>query len=154
MSDQDIIAALQKVNARYGKPFTAIVEQLFRNETAHFKSEGFAVSLSPGMEATVNVYPYGWSSLKDFWDGNKQYAPIGLHKEVENSSAMMAARKEPRTFIVFQNLEASMLSVAFLIAKRGGDGGSWFSVSDEAARAKYNAVLNSIIPRFTNANIK
>lgn len=154
MSDEQIINALKLIATKYGKPMASTIEQLFRNETRHFKSVNFAITLSPGMEATKDVIPYGWGSLKEFWTLYINYAPIGIHKQVENSSAMAEARKEPRKFIVFQNLESSMMSVAFIINKRGGDGGSWFSVDDATLRKKYNDILKTIIPRFVNANIK
>lgn len=149
MTDQEIILALRYVSNKYGIPFAKTIEQLFRNETRHFASGNFIKTYSPGMEAVVSSFPYGWSSAKDFWIENKNYTPIGIFKQVENSSAMLKSRGE-RKFIQFPSLEASMMTVAYIIDKRGGDGGSWFSVDNKVLRAKYNAEIAKIIPRFVN----
>lgn len=146
------LAALRVVAAKYNKKTAATVEQIYRNETGHFKSGNFIKTLSPGMEAFSETEPYGWSSLKDFWEKNKNYAPTGIFKQVENSSGMLESRGE-RKFIVFPTIEASMMSVAFVIMSRGGDGGAWFSISDQAQRDKYNNYLAQINPRLVNANI-
>ncbi len=151
MKDEEIISALKAVANTYGKPMAINVEKLFRNETRHFASGGFVRTLSPGMEAAAQIFPYGWSSLKNFWSANPNYAPIGLDKQVENSSAMLESRGE-RTFIKFPNITSAMMSVAELLKLRGGDPGTWFSNASDAngvaARAKYNGELSKIIARF------
>jgi len=153
MTDKEIIAALQLVASKYGKKLAATVEQIFRNETEHFKSREFQVSLSPGMEALALTSPYGWGSFAPFWKANPLYAPVGVHKQVENDSLMSKSRGE-RTFVQFPSIEASVMSVAFVINLRGGVGGAWFTVTDLKAQKVYTDALNKIIPRFVNANIK
>ncbi len=149
VSETEITRCLKLVADKYGIEFAKTIERLFRNETAHFKSGGFQKTFSAGMEAFGAAFPYGWSSLSDFWITNRQYAPAGIIKQRENTSAMLASRGE-RSFIKFPNLEASMMSVAFLIAKRGGEGGSWFSLFDKKLKEKYNTELLKIIPRIVN----
>ncbi len=153
MTDQDIINALIVVAKKYGKGLASTIERIFRNETAHFKSGGFLKTLSPGMEAFADSFPYGWSTPAKFWEESPTYSPKGLEIERENSSAMLKSRGD-RKFIVFPTIEASMMTVAYIIHTRGGNGGAWFSVSNEEAQKKYNAILSGIIPRFVNANIK
>lgn len=148
MDEKEIIRCLRLVAERYDYEFAATIERLFRNETRHFKSGNFLITFSPGMEAFSDLLPYGWSSLKNFWDINKNLAPIGIYKQVENTSALLKSRGE-RKFIKFPTLEASMLSVAFLINSRGGNGGSWFSIQQSAIDA-YNKELSKIIPRYIN----
>lgn len=105
------------------------------------------------MQATTTEFPYGWSSLAQFWKDHSEYAPTGLHLQNENNSSMAAARKQPQTFIIMPSIEGSMMSVSRVISSRGGNGGAWFSITDKAAQDKYNAVLKTIIPRFVNANV-
>ena len=158
MTDQDIIAALQEVAKQYGRSRAMDIERLFREETAHFKSQNFLSTLSPGMEVGRDhigtpymIQPYGWGSLSEFWKENPEHAPSGTFNQVENSSAMGQSRGE-RIFIKFPSILASMLSVAFLISIRGGNIGAWNS-TDPAQQNKYAGLLNQIVPRFTIVNI-
>ena len=128
ITDNDILEALKKVKEVYGLDHAKRVEQLFRNETAHFKSGNFKVTLSTGMEIapTKTAYPYGWTSLVDFWTINPQYKPTETFSQVENTSTLLKSRGA-RTFIVFPSIEASMMTVAHLIKIRGNNFGAWFS---------------------------
>lgn len=148
--NEQIIAALKLIIAKYGKPLAIQVEELTRNETKHFASSGWVNNLCPGMEAFKEFQPYGWNVVDDFWKENPQYAPVKIVDQVENSSAMSASRG-PRHFLKFPTVEAALMTVAFIINSRGGDGGSWFSVTDAVARKKYNDNLKLIIPRFVNS---
>lgn len=149
ITDIDISNALKVVSSKYGMPLAKRIEQLFRNETRHFKSGNFLITLSPGMQATTSTLPYGWSSLSAFWKSNPKYAPIGLHIQKENDSAM-AKSIGNQTFMTFPSIEGSMMSVAELIHLRGDNAGSWFSKTDAALQKKYNDELDKIIPRFCN----
>ena len=142
MNDSEILLGLTKVKENYGLSHAKRLEQLFRNETAHFKSGNFLITYSPGMEATKKTIPYGWTSLKEFWTIHPEYAPIGLHEQKENTSALAKARGI-RTFIKFPNVTASMMSVGHLIKLRGGDFGSWFA-NDPIKQKAYNAELDKI----------
>lgn len=155
---QDIINALKVVCNKYGIPFGKKIECLFRNETAHFTSSNFGKTLSPGMEVAqvnnkwIDKIPYGWGSMLGYWSEFPNYAPSGTFDQVENTSALLNSRGV-RRFIVFPNIEASMMSVAHLISSRGGDPGTWFS-TNVTSQQKYDAILNTIIPHFINDNIK
>lgn len=152
ITDQDIINALIKVAAKYGNPFAARLEQLFRNETAHFKSDQFIICLSPGMQAVTNELPYGWTGLADFWKLYSGYAPTGIHIENENTSALAKASGAQK-FMIFPTIEASMMSVAFNIKLHDNNFGAWFSTNPDLQK-KYVAILDTIIPRFVNANVQ
>lgn len=134
--------ALEKVKELYGLEFTKRLEQLFRNETAHFKSGNYKKTFSPGMEATKDIFPYGWKSLLLFWINNPQHAPIGIYKQVENTSALAKSRGT-RSFIQFASPLASMMTVAYLIEIRGGKFGSWFSTNPKSQKA-YEDELDKI----------
>lgn len=149
ITDNLIISALKVVAEKFGIEQAKEVERVFRNETKHFKSGGFEKTLSPGMEAFGETSPWGWKVAIGYWLVNTKYAPTEIIPLVENSSGMMESRGE-RKFLKFASLEASMMTVAYILHSRGGDGGSWFSVTDAAQRLKYNDYLKQIIPHFTN----
>jgi len=147
--EEQILNCLQLIISKYGNDLAIQVEQVFRNETKHFKSGGFIETLSPGMEAFKEFQPYGWFVVDKFWKENPNYAPAGIIIKKENSSGMMESRGD-RRFLKFPNLEASFMTVAYILNSRGGDGGSWFSVTDATQRKKYNDFLKQIKPRFVN----
>ncbi len=150
-----ILPSLRKVAELYGKPNAIKVESLFRNETAHFTSGCFLKCFCPGMEAvkkpdnSVLPYPYGWTSLREFWDTNPNYKPTGIHLQVENDSAMMKSRGE-RAFIIFPSLEAAVMTVAFRLKNKGWDTGAWSS-NDKAAQDKYRTYLLGIKTPLANS---
>lgn len=143
MIEKEIELGLLKVKEVYGLAHAKRLEQLFRNETSHFKSGNFLKTLSAGMEVGAKViYPYGWSSLVDFWENNPQYKPTGTYSQAENTSAL-AQKRGVRTFIKFGSVEASMMTVAHLIKLRGGRFGSWFSTKADQ-QLKYEHELDNI----------
>lgn len=102
------------------------------------------------MQATAANMPYGWSSLAQFWKDNPTYAPTGIHSEQENTSALAKA-SGVKQFIMFASIEGSMMSVAHHIhVDDHDDAGFWFD-NNPADQKKYDAVLDTIIPRFVNA---
>lgn len=143
MTDTEILQGLTKVKEVYGLAHAQRLEQLFRNETSHFKSGNFLICLSPGMEVgSKTVFPYGWGSLESFWNTNPHYKPIGVHSQAENTSAL-AQKRGVRTFIKFGSIEASMMTVAHLIKIRGGNFGAWFS-KNTVQQLAYNRELDKI----------
>jgi len=146
MTDADIIEALKKVAHTYSKDIAVTVEKIFRTETKHFKSSNFFSTLSPGMEARTAIAPYGWTSLAQYWKDNPQYAPKGIFGQIENSTAWFQSKGEKK-FIQFTTIEASMMSVAFIINARGGDGGTWFSKT-EPYMTNYRNFLKQIGAKF------
>lgn len=149
IAESEIKNSLIKVKNIYGKDNAIKVEALFRNETKHFKSGNFQICFSPGMEATVENYPYGWSSLKPFWESKPEYKPIGIHEQIENSSGLLASRGE-RKFIKFPTLEAAMLTVAFRLNNKGWNTGAWFSNNPESQK-KYSDYLLRIKTPIANS---
>lgn len=147
ITEQEIKDGLLKVKSIYGKAYAQRLEQLYRNETAHFKSGNFQITHAPGMEAFADTLPYGWTQLSEYWIINPQYAPTHLHSQVENTSALSKASEKPKRFLVFENMEASMMSVAYLIKLRSSNFGTWFS-KNPTQIANYNKVLDTIKPRF------
>jgi len=153
--EQKIIAALTKVKEIYGKPASIKLEALFRNETRHFKSTNFADTFSPGMEAvklpngSILPYPYGWTSLREFWDKNPEYKPTGLHLQVENTSRAAKSRGE-RAFIKFPSIEAAFMTVAYRLQNKGWNTGAWFS-TDPVKQKDYSDYLLKIKTPYANS---
>ena len=145
MTEEIIIDALKKVAALYGKENAIKVEALFRNETKHFTSGNFLICYSPGMEATKDVMPYGWSSLAQFWKDKPEYAPIGIHKQVENDSRMMQSRGE-RKFIKFPSLEAAMMTVAKRLSDKDWYTGAWASNNADSQKKYADYLLKISTP--------
>lgn len=150
MKNEQIISALKLIISKYSKSLAIQVEQLTRNETKHYNSAGWVDNFCPGMEAFKEFQPYGWNVVDKFWKENPQYAPVKVVDQIENSSAMSGSRGV-RHFLKFQNVESALMTVAFIINSHGGDGGSWFSVTNVTARKKYNDALKLIVPRFVNS---
>jgi len=149
MDDLIILDSLKKVAIHYGKENAIKIEALFRNETKHFTSGNFLICYSPGMEATKDVMPYGWTSLAKFWKDKPEYAPIGIHKQVENSSRMMASRGE-RRFIKFPSLEAAMMTVAKRLSDKAWYTGAWASNNVDSQK-KYADYLLKIKTPLSNS---
>lgn len=145
----DVQASIKRIGILYGKEMAIKIESLFRNETRHFASGNFLKTFSPGMEATIETFPYGWSSLSIFWKLHPECAPIGIHKQVENTSGLLKSRGE-RKFICFPNLDAAMITVAERIKAKGGDTGAWFS-NDPISQKKYREYLLKIKTPYANS---
>jgi hypothetical protein len=148
MLEKEIELGLLKVKEVYGLAHAKRLEQLFRNETSHFKSGNFLKTLSAGMEIapTKTSYPFGWTSLKEFWDINPHYKPTETFSQVENTSTLLKSRGA-RTFIVFPSIEASMMTVSHLIKIRNNNFGAWFS-KNAVQQLAYVKELDKIKVRF------
>lgn len=149
VTEQNIIDALHALSKRHDNKMVRRCEQLFRNESGHFKSQQFLIDLSPGMEAFSQDFPYGWSRLSDFWKANPQYAPIGITSLPEHTSALAQSRGT-RRFLMFHTIDAAMETVCEDVRLLGGDFGAWFS-TNPYYRAQYDKVLDTIVPRYCNS---
>ena len=147
LTDENIKDALKKIFDQYGREKTEKLEQLFRKETAHFTSGQFRGGFSPGMEPSPNtnrIFPYGWSSLKNFSDANSipysSFYITGPYTE--------GGTGRQKYFVGFPNVYTAMLFVMYVISRRGWNFGKWRAF-DETISSNYNASLNRIIPRIT-----
>jgi hypothetical protein len=142
--EDDIIDALQGLKAKYGKDNAAMIERLFRLETAHFKSSQWMNARTPGMEigGGVKEFPYGWSSLYEFAKAY-DYEPgdFSTWTHAENKTGKI------KTFIVFPSVKAAFDFVGYLMKKRNWNFGSWFSTKETSQR-QYVDTLNTIRARY------
>ena len=147
LKEDEILDALKNIKATYGSDKAAMIERLFRLETAHFKSSQWVHSLTPGMEigGSVRTFPFGWSSLYAFAK-EYQYDPSSFSTltQTENGTGRL------KTFIVFPSVKASFDFVAYLMDKRNWNFGSWFSLEEESQK-RYVDSLNAIRARYIEA---
>lgn len=135
--------AFDEAKKRYPDNVVKMAEKLFRWETAHFKSGQFKKTYSPGMEKHGNVYPWGWASMKPFWDANNWAKPVGWVAMHENAGAQADA--EIDYFAKFPSFKAALFSVCEYIEKYGA--GRWYSTNAES-QASYLDKLNTIKNRY------
>ena len=148
-TEQELRSAFKKVADNYGPDFAKKTEQLFRKETAHFTSGQFKKTLSPGMEiaggtnSTQTVFPYGWSSLRNFIQQNPQYnGNFYVHRMNENQTGFS------KTFIGWPTLEGSVMFVAWFIKNvRNGRFGYWYSLNESLA-SSYENNMSKITARY------
>lgn len=140
--DEQIELALSKIKNFYGVEFARKIEQLLRWETAHFKSGGWLATNAAGMEATDNLFPYGWQSLAEFVsvageDFNLTPESFSLVSMQENNSNDAAAEK----FIVWPNAFSFIIFLAWFISnKRQGRPGYWYSMNENSAASYENSI--------------
>lgn len=146
MIDEKILKAkFADIRDKYGASRAADLERLYRLETAHFKSEQFKNTGSPGMEAHAPKFPYGWTSLLPFWTKYPQHAPVGFYSVWENPGLQNANPKQ-KNFLKFRDFESALLSLNEYAEKYNIE--RWYSTRPEDQQ-KYRAALNQIKVRFT-----
>lgn len=139
ITEKQIIEALQKVKSVYGQEIAENVEQIYRVETAHFKSSQFLYTFSAGMLKFKDAYPYGWGNFKTFWSLNPSYAPVNFYV------IFVSREKKNFAYIGFSSLEAGMMTLAYYISKNGRL--RWNSTKANE-QAIYQRALNSVIVRY------
>ena len=149
ITESNIKKALKKIYDQYGREKTTKLEALYRNETAHFNSGQFLGTLSPGMEIspqTNTVFPFGWSSLKNFADINN--IPYSAFFASQNYSE--GGTGTPKKFVGFPDLYTAMKFIMFTIERRNWNFGKWRSFDDQIA-ADYNTYIDRIRTPYTNS---
>lgn len=147
INDDTIKEALKKIFDEFGREKTEKLEQLYRKETAHFRSGQFKGGASPGMEPSPNnnrTFPYGWTSLKKFSEAYN----IPAEKFYITGPYTEGGTGKQKYFIGFPNVYTAMLFVMYVIGRRGWNFGKWRAF-DETISSNYNASLNTIIPKIT-----
>lgn len=154
--ENEIVDALKQIALQDGNPIAISTEQVFRNETRHFKSDNFHHTFGAGMEVghdrktntPITTFPYGWGSLTTFWTKYPQFAPIGVYNQVENSS-FMAQSRGVRTFIKFPSVRAGMEAVAERLRILGGNAGGYFANDQHPEQQKaYSDYLRKIKAKY------
>lgn len=118
-------------------------EKIYRLETDNFRSYLFLSTHGAGMEATKIKFPYGWTSLKNFWLKNPDYKPIGLEVRKENVQKDVKGSGGYKTFIKFASFEAGLFTLCQILANNGNDVGKYFS-KDPLEQEKYIRKISKI----------
>jgi len=140
-----VYLAFKKIKDIYGKEFTKEIEKVYRYETGHFNSTQFKNGYSPGMVATKNTFPFGWSSLETFARDNG-YLP----SQFGTFTIYVAREGKNFTYVKFPSLESSVLFVAWFLKNIRNGVVKYWNTTNEAKANEYQATLNQIIPRISN----
>lgn len=125
------------------------IEQIYRLETAHFKSKQFKNTGTPGMVAT-NLDPnsfFGWSSLEKFAKDQKLLASdflIGYSKKIGDKMFDYIQFKKPILMPMFMYFYFRLYKWNY---------GRWFSKS-ETEQKKYMQDVEKVTPKFYNEFVK
>lgn len=133
--DQNLKAIFENIKNTYGKDIAVNVEKIMRLESGHFSSAQYKNTGSAGMLAFADTYPYGWTSLKEFWDKNPRIKPTGIGYTFGKYK-----------YLAFPNY-GGFYSLAEILKRRNNNAGSWYSTEPEQ-QAEYIAKLNTIKTQF------
>lgn len=110
-------------------------------------SGGYKNTNAPGMEdvrdsaGKPKPFPYGWTSLNQFWLSNPGYAPIGIWSHTDGTGKV-------KPFLIFPTTEAGMMTLAeWLETHRPGN---WFS-TDLSQQLDYENKIAGMVPMITNS---
>ncbi|MFJ7316688.1 hypothetical protein ACIQVE_28940, partial [Pseudomonas sp. NPDC098747] len=151
-NEGDAKAALRIIYDKYGKDMATIIERMYRDETAHFKSRQYVKCGTGGMEAFGKPPYYGWDG--NFFSLHPQFTPTGIWEAFENKgmsgqggNAQITDKK--KRFIVFPSVLGGMEYKAFYIQKHNGNWARWHS-TNASIQATYKKHLEDIKSRFVN----
>lgn len=144
----DAKEALRVIYDRHGKDMAIIVERMYRDETAHFKSKQYINTGTGGMEVFGSAPYYGWDS------NLFTKAPIGTWSAFENKGMSgqggnTQVTDKKKVFIVFPTVLSAMEFKVAYINKYNGNYARWHS-TNTTVQANYKKALQGIIPRFVN----
>lgn len=127
----DIKEVIKKAIKMFKPGVVKNAEKIFRLETNHFRSGQYLGTFSPGMEKFSALYPYGWKSLKPFWNKFPEYAPFDFLPFIENRTG------KTKFFLKFKTLEAAFLTLCFFLEINNNNPGRWYAL-DKNMQDEYN----------------
>ena len=122
----------------YGVELAQNVERIYRLETRHFDSEQYKKSGSAGMLKHSSNFPFGWTSLSEYWTLHNKFKPSGF--------ISMIVKGENYNYLKFDNF-GGFYSLAEFLKKYNNNAGRWFSTNEEQ-QAEYIALLENINTKF------
>lgn len=128
--------ALAKIVKEFGRDTAKKVEQMFRWETAHFKSGGYKATNGAGMEAVKMTFPYGWNPK--VFEGVKTDGLVNL---IDSGGRNVQ-------FIKFATKYDGMKALANFLGYRKM--GSWYSTNADAQKMYEGKVL-AVTPKIVNS---
>lgn len=128
------------VAKKFGVPIARSVEKIFRMETGHFK-KGFEGVYGAGMHPAKDSFPYGWTSLRDFWVDNPSYRPVGITYLTEGKG-LSGTGGGQKAYLKFPSFMAGAMTVAKRMQVTGNNPGAWYSHDKSRQQAYNNRLLN------------
>jgi hypothetical protein len=134
--------AFKDLKKEYGVDYARRIEQAVRLETAHFKSGQFKKCKTPGMVATKDLFPFGWSSLREYAEiMGLDSRSFGLVYFATTSDS------KPRNYIRFSSVYHGIYFFGWFIAnKRNKNVAAWYGLK-QSMQTSYNAKLDKITPK-------
>lgn len=145
-NEKDAVDALRKIRKEYGLQMAVDVEKVYRWETAHFTSQQYKKTGSPGMEAHGAAPYYGWASTP--WKKRPELTPCGLVSFFENKgmSGVEGANEQvtdrKKQFLAFDSVYAAMYALAEYIKRHNGNYARWYSTTAEGQQLYRNKLAN------------
>jgi hypothetical protein len=135
--------SFKKFSGIYPNEVLQNAERIYRLETNNFKSYSFGETHGAGVEAFSNNYPYGWNSIKKFWDKFPLYKPHKIIASKENIQKEIEGSGKIKRFIVFPSLEAGIATICEILISRQNDVGKFFS-NDKTKQNLYRLKISKI----------
>jgi hypothetical protein len=151
-NEADAKAALRVIYDKYGADMATIIERMYRDETAHFRSLQYVKCGTGGMEAFGEPPYYGWDS--SFFSQHPEFTPTGLWEAFENKGMSgqggnKQVTDKKKRFIIFPSVLGGMEYKAFYINKHNGNWARWHS-TNTTIQSTYKKHLENIRPRYVN----
>lgn len=138
-TESDFQAGIEKVKNLFPPDILQMVERVYRLETANFKSGQYQLTGTPGMEATIKIYPYGWGKrLKKF-----NIVPVGVVDMMDNPTKN-TPKPSKKSFVALNDVSEGIKIIASYIQDKGA--GSWYAGTNKKMGLEYEKTLMQISP--------
>jgi len=151
-TEDDGKIALKLIYDKYGKEMAIIIERMYRDETANFKSKQYACCGTGGMEVFGESPYYGWDSV--FFDTYPEYMPMGIWSAYENiglsgHGGNVQVTNKKKQFVILPSVIGGMEYKVFYIKKHENNYARWNSTNSNTQK-NYRSYLEKITPKFVN----
>jgi hypothetical protein len=129
--------SFKKALTIYDPAIVENAERIYRLETGNFTSgQFFHTGWSAGMTdpSKQGLYPFGWTSLSDFWDANPDYKPVG--SKVYGKAGL--------AYVTFPSVEAAIMTLCEKLHLNGNSVTAWNGGDDTEYQSKIDAITPSI----------
>ncbi|HEK2722724.1 TPA: hypothetical protein SMT55_000293 [Proteus mirabilis] len=144
---EDAKDALRIIYERYGYEIAKIIEQLYRDETGHFKSTQYKKCGAGGMEVSgKDPQPPGYGWNESLFIRHPEYTPVGVWWAFENKGLSGKGGNKQVTdrkkgYIVFPSVLAAMEYKVDYMNRNNGNWAQWHT-RDPVTQENYrNAIM-------------
>ncbi|HGM9954526.1 TPA: hypothetical protein ACKREX_000842 [Providencia stuartii] len=151
-TSEDAKDALRIIYEKYGYEIAKIIEQLYRDETRHFKSMQYKKCGAGGMEVSgKNPQPPGYGWNESLFTRHSEYTPVGVWWSFENQgmsgkggNTQVIDRK--KGYIIFPSVLAAMEYKVDYMNRHNGNWAQWHT-RDPVTQENYrNAIMKMRYP--------